>query len=232
MDTPLHVYRYLVPPDVQNIPVVHYAAVSTRLVIGTICTMEGCNCFRYSILVAVIVVRVLLSSFRMLSRRPVNEKGCFECRTLSVIFFCVRDFFAVLSSAYLAMTYMLLVVCTVGEMVAKDIAPWHLLLIATLMAVVDAFCIVVGFMMLVSVDVTGTELHRRWRNVVHLMDEKLTRRTYSSQSILVRRLVKSMRQIRIPYGDLGEFKQATRTDFFNSISYTIVNSILSLRDKV
>lgn len=195
-------------------------AISVRVVCSVMSVAEICSCFRFLALVAIMGFRSFQLCHSHLLSQPISEFVLGELNQLSVLFTLVRDWNAVLFSAYLAVFFVSLVSCVTGLVILINAVPWYMYFFVMLIGTITASILIVALYLVVSIDQASSELHHCWMQCLSREPCHLRRR-------LLRSKLKSIRPIRIPYGTLGAFKEATRTDFFSSLSVHSLNSILT-----
>lgn len=185
--------------------------------------VEVCNCYRTMTLTALPMFRGILHCYSSIMRQPLTESAFREHQQLKIVFLFGRDFIGFALSVYLAVVYMAILLCTTTDVVSIKFMPWYFCSLITLTGVVAIVVMCICLSMVVSVDNTGSELGRRWMCYMSA--------SRSFQRRRLSRILKSFQPIRIPYGTMGVFKKATRTDFFHSLVMNSINTILGIRDK-
>lgn len=184
---------------------------------------EACDCFRSLALVGITWFRGLHYCLIQLTSQPVCDSVLMELGQLQVLFAFVRDFLAFIFSSYLGMIFILLITVVTGAFTTFSVLAWYIYIIGDLIAIITAVLVSVILFLVVSIDLASGQLYQNWKRSLSQPNiQPVTRR------ILDKKL-KSIQPIRIPYGTLGAFKKATRTDFFSSLTCHTLNSILTFR---
>lgn len=182
--------------------------------------VEVCNCFRLLSLLAIPEFRSLHSCHMLLHLQPICEYVLRELMQLKILFGLIWEWTAFLLCTYLATVYVVLLASATGLVAMVNEIPWYLYSFAVLIAFVNLSLITVLLFLVVSIDQISSELHQVWMRSLSQHHSHFKRR-------LLRKILESIRPIRIPYGTVGAFKQATRTDFFSSLTENSLNCILA-----
>lgn len=199
----------------------YYFVLSCRVIICVWSVAEICTCFRTLALIAIMGFRGMHSCHLLLISQPISEFVIMKLRQLEVLFAVIRDWCSFTFSAYLGMIFILLITVVTGAFTTFSVLAWYVYIVGDLIAIITAALVSIILFLVVSIDLASGQLHQIWkRSLTQVTMQPLTRR------LLLRKL-KSIQPIRIPYGTLGAFKKATRTDFFSSLTIHTLNSILT-----
>lgn len=196
-----------------------------RVIILVVGVAEGCLCFSTLCLVALLASRGAQDPHILLASQKIGERVLMDLRHLCVTLSATRDISSHLVPGYLTLIYVVLVTLTC-ELVAKgqELA-WHMYCVTVLIVIVTFGIAIVFLYFLVSIDMSSSALHMKWmRSCGSLATTRFRRR-------LLCKILKSCRPFKIPYGSLGKFTKATRTDFFSSLVEDIITAVLALRAK-
>lgn len=192
-----------------------------RVLVEVLACVEVCNCFRTLVLTTFLGTTCLHSALSLLSSHSVNEVILIEFCQIRAIFEMVRDFVAFLVPVCLGMMYIHLIVCMTTILTAFSALPWHFSCLVLFIGIITVSIVIIIFYIAVGVDQAGLKLNKAW---VYSCSE-----LGASKRKFLCRKVKSLRPLRIPYGSLGTFNKATRTDYFSSLFENSINVILAIR---
>lgn len=192
-----------------------------RASIAFIGVAETCHCIRNVSLWFLLFVSCLRSCTRLLMKLPITQKTVRVRNQLTIIFAIVRDSVAFLFSTHLAVIYLFLVIA-ITQLIVNEL-PWHVLPFFILTIVLTFATMVILLALVVSLDISSSELRQEWIYSCSRPGIDSFKRS------LLYKTLNSLQPVRFPYGSLGYFKEATRTDFFNSISINTINAVIAFR---
>lgn len=191
-----------------------------RTIINFLAAAEASSCFCNIGLYAILGVRGVHNSQSYITSGSLHDSRIAELNQLKIIFTHARDFTAILASLYLAMIYVLLMLCC--TLLITTELPWHFFGVVAIVGSIAWVLLITVLALLVSLDLESAKLYRHWVFSCSQVTQIRERRRMT-------RIVKSTQPIRIPYGTLGSFKQSTRADLLESLISNILNSILTFR---
>lgn len=195
-------------------------AVSFRVACTCLLTAEICNCFRFLSAIAILGFRSLESCQSLLLTQSIGDAVLGELNQFRILFSFVRNWMAFLFCTFLALVFVLLMACVTGLVIMVNTAPWYLQFFIALIALITASIITIILYLVISIDQKSSALYQSWMLSLSQHPCNLKRRQ-------LYKILKSIQPVRIPYGTLGTFKKATRTDFFSSLIVHSLNCILT-----
>lgn len=213
-------FHHLLPQLTLSEKVIFHLA---RAIVIITAVVEGCCCFRTLGVNSLVGVRGMFVCHTLLISQPISETAVGELRQLYVLFAMVKNMAAFLFSVYMGMLYLLLVAGVAMAVAQLGVMPWLLYLSIIQVGIISACFVVVLWFLVVGTDEQSSELHDSWKYSCSQL-----RNSTELQRKILYRLLKSIQPIRIPYGSLGTFTKATRTDCFSSIMEHAINAILTL----
>lgn len=166
-------------------------------VIGTVWSaVEISNCFRMMAVGTLIAFQGLYSCQSLLITQPSGESVVMEFRQLAVCFAKEWDIIAFSMSMYFAVMYVIILGCVTALVTAYMELTAQVIVMGCLISLTTAVIMITILFLVVSVDQQSTELHLRW------IRSCAQARSNLFQTRMLRKLLISMKPLRVPYGEL------------------------------
>lgn len=198
---------------------------SIRVIFSFWSVVECASSVKLLFLQLVMALRGLECCHKFIGLQPVKNKT-FNFHRQLALFSVVREGLTFMISPNLAIMYVIQTVCTAATVNGVTALAWHLHFFVALMGFVCGFGVAIVLHLLVMVDLESSRLQQGWWNLFAAQSE-----SERWQRRLIQRTLKSIKPIRIPYGTLGAFKKATRTDFIDSLTNSCSDCILAWRSE-
>lgn len=172
----------------------------------------------------ILIFRGIELCHSLLLSQPVNMVMIMEHCRLRIAVSVIRDFIAVLLAVVLAGLYAYLILSSTVVLTMGDVMTWYLYDFFFLSECLTICVVGVVLGLAVSVDRMSAKLLTKWKR------SSCRFKFFPRQMRLLRRKVRSVKPIGIPYGSLGTFTAATRTDYFYSLTLNSINAALAVRE--
>lgn len=193
-----------------------------RIVGYALGTVEVCSSFRMQGICFLLAVKGLSNCQSYLVSWSIGENALRNSRQLIILFALIRGLCAYTALVYLSMIFLFSVMCLATIITSKTLLKWYLYYSVVVITICTIIALLVGFSLVVSIDNASKALQYNWLKSCVQVTSRNSRNHF-------RKMVRSTRPLRIPYGSLGTFTEATRTDYFNSIGVNTFNLIFILR---
>lgn len=225
LDAPYHFLKVVLPPHWYDSTGSGILIQAVRVFIGTWAICQGVNAIRYAALNFFIFLQSYRNFFCILQTTYPSYASIKGYKALTVLFSLISGSLSVELPVFFGITYWVLVLVQTISVLELKVLDWKFYISIAFGGLFGTIMIMLAWEMTILVNEHSKKVKLAWTTSLF---EK-NRKWESCQKKMLVRMVRSLRQIAISYGELGSITKATRASYMYSMMTDTVQLIIAIR---